>query len=276
MGQAGPIEAVYWTTRGSAVVVYKKKASKKLGQVEYFRAPTPPTPPTPLPDVSTSALLSQVCRARLSQVPALSMDRVVMDLRRQDIERDRILPTHTIEDIFEKHHIPLPSNCIEALHMKFRDEETNGRMSNYEEMMAWLEQERLEGERERGEGDTYVVYQGDNTRIELRRVRGWNGDNEKELIEALASNLGQQEINLESLGNALHKKDYYGKEAISEPQVRTTLRKEGIILDNSLMNLLLKATDLDGRGVHSIEPLLNIIKKSSLRNHRKLFSACRS
>ena len=25
--------------------------------------------------------------------------------------------------------------------------------------MAWLEQERLEGERERGEGDTYVVYQ---------------------------------------------------------------------------------------------------------------------
>ena len=27
------------------------------------------------------------------------------------------------------------------------------------QMMAWLEQERLEGERERGEGDTYVVYQ---------------------------------------------------------------------------------------------------------------------
>ena len=26
-------------------------------------------------------------------------------------------------------------------------------------MMAWLEQERLEGERELGEGDTYVVYQ---------------------------------------------------------------------------------------------------------------------
>ena len=74
------------------------------------------------------------------------------------------------------------------------------------------------------------------------------------------------QVNLESLGNALHKKDYYGKEAISEPQVwssfqaikkvsspnyertalqdtgqvRTTLRKEGIILENSLMNLLLK------------------------------------
>ena len=27
------------------------------------------------------------------------------------------------------------------------------------------------------------------------------------------------QVNLESLGNALHKKDYYGKEAISEPQV---------------------------------------------------------
>ena len=27
------------------------------------------------------------------------------------------------------------------------------------QMMAWLEQESLEGERERGEGDTYVVYQ---------------------------------------------------------------------------------------------------------------------
>ena len=70
------------------------------------------------------------------------------------------------------------------------------------------------------------------------------------------------QVNLESLGNALHKKDYYGKEAISEPQVlssfqttifhlkrtalldigqvRTTLRKEGIILESSLMNLLLK------------------------------------
>ena len=27
------------------------------------------------------------------------------------------------------------------------------------QMMAWLEQERLEGEREKGEADTYVVYQ---------------------------------------------------------------------------------------------------------------------
>ena len=31
--------------------------------------------------------------------------------------------------------------------------------SEHIQMMAWLEQERLEGERERGEGDTYVVYQ---------------------------------------------------------------------------------------------------------------------
>ena len=53
-----------------------------------------------------------------SQVPALSMDRVVMDLRRwraswllgitscffrQDIERDRILPTPTISEIFQVH-----------------------------------------------------------------------------------------------------------------------------------------------------------------------------
>ena len=36
--------------------------------------------------------------------------------------------------LVQKHHLPLPSNCIEALHMKFRDEETNGRMSNYEEV----------------------------------------------------------------------------------------------------------------------------------------------
>ena len=69
------------------------------------------------------------------------------------------------------------------------------------------------------------------------------------------------QVNLESLGDALHRKDYYGKEAISEPQVcqffsryflevpyfekntwqvRTTLRKEGIILETPLMNLLLK------------------------------------
>ena len=27
------------------------------------------------------------------------------------------------------------------------------------------------------------------------------------------------QVKIESLGNALHKKDYYGKEAISEPQV---------------------------------------------------------
>ena len=126
------------------------QGSKKVGQVEHFREPTPPSPPPPLPDVSTPALLSQVCRASLaevsgylnermlhmeieeelgfqfwcdytnqsSQVPALSMDRVVMDLRRwraswllgitscffrQDIERDRILPTPTISEIFQVH-----------------------------------------------------------------------------------------------------------------------------------------------------------------------------
>merc|ERR1712122_337287 len=117
----------------------------------------------------------------------------------------------------------------------------------------------------KGEGDAYVVYQGDNTRSELRRARGWNADNEKNLIEALASSLNKQEVNLESLGIALNKKDYYGKEAISEPQVRTSLRKEGIILEAAPMNLLLKATNLDGKGAHSIEPLLNIIQKSSMR-----------
>ena len=62
-----------------------------------------------------------------SQVPALSMDRVVMDLRRwraswllgitscffrQDIERDRILPTPTISEIFQVHLLLFFPHCL--------------------------------------------------------------------------------------------------------------------------------------------------------------------
>ena len=152
-----------------------------------------------------------------SQVPALSMDRVVMDLRRwraswllgitscffrQDIERDRLLPTPTISEIFQVHlllvcphylktifhglsfnskslvfrntifHCPLTVSRPYTRSSGTRKQTGECRITKrytspvkdqndnkLHQMMAWLEQERLEGEREKGEGDTYVVYQ---------------------------------------------------------------------------------------------------------------------
>ena len=41
------------------------------------------------------------------------------------------------------------------------------------QMMAWLEQERLEGERELGEGDTYVVYQVETPASPGRHLPSW-------------------------------------------------------------------------------------------------------
>jgi hypothetical protein len=56
----------------------------------------------------------------------------------------------------------------------------------------------------------------------LRLSSGWNADSEKELVERLSGNLGQQAVGLETLGAALNSKDYYGRLSISDPQVSGT------------------------------------------------------
>ena len=60
-------------------------------------------------------------------------------------DRDRVLIAATVEASLEKYHIPLKPVCREVLLERFEDTKDFLGMINYEELVRYLEERRLEG-----------------------------------------------------------------------------------------------------------------------------------
>ena len=96
----------------------------------------------------------------------------------------------------------------------------------------------------------------------LSIFRLWTVSKEKELNRMLQENLGSQLVDLKSLEDILHSKDYYGKDQVSAPQLRSSLRSVGVILEKKVISALMQATDIYGKGSYFIPSILDILDKS--------------
>ena len=84
------------------------------------------------------------CRERLIHVTERTMNVVLMEMRLIDKERRMILPQNMIDQLLRTYRIPL-TPCMDHLHRKFKDKKMM-RMTNYEEMMEYLEMRRKESQ----------------------------------------------------------------------------------------------------------------------------------
>ena len=81
-------------------------------------------------------------------------------------------------------------------------------------------------------------------------------------MSSLKTSLGQQQVSLPALADILHSKDYSGHNQVSAPQLRSALRSVGVVLDRETMQEIMRAADVEGKGVLSIPALLDILSKA--------------
>ena len=74
----------------------------------------------------------------------------------------------------------------------------------------------------------------------------------------LKTSLGQQQVSLPALADIIHSKDYSGHNRVSAPQLRSV----GVVLHMETMQEMMRAADVEGKGVHLIPAVLDILSKA--------------
>ena len=96
-------------------------------------------------DFNRQDQLESFCRSRLNRVTGRTLYILLMEMRKADISRDRVLDPATINQMVERFGIPL-TPCMKQLHAMFRDKRFV-RSTNYENLMRFLEARREERQR---------------------------------------------------------------------------------------------------------------------------------
>ena len=92
----------------------------------------------------------------------------------------------------------------------------------------------------------------------LVRSQSWTEEKESSLVAEMSRALEKTTVDVERLAEVMRSKDHYGNDQLSGQQVQDSLR--GLRLDKSLVNRLMKAADMIGRGIYSIPVILDIMK----------------
>ena len=89
--------------------------------------------------------LESFCRSRLNRVTGRTLYILLMEMRKADLSRDRVLDPDTIDQMVARFGIPL-APCMKQLHARFRDKRFV-RSTNYENLLRFLEARREERQR---------------------------------------------------------------------------------------------------------------------------------
>ena len=81
----------------------------------------------------------------MAGVSSRTMDLMVMEMRKLDRDRDRVLTAATVLTTLEKYHIALRPACMDVLLERFEDNKDFLGLVNYEELVRYLEEGRLQG-----------------------------------------------------------------------------------------------------------------------------------
>ena len=105
-------------------------------------------------------------------VSSRNMDLMIMEMRKLDRDRDRVLIPNTVKTTLEKFHIPVQPAAREVLLENFQDKTNFIGMVNYEELVRYLEEKRLQGEKVRGvRTDSFILYETEHGKARYKRNR---------------------------------------------------------------------------------------------------------
>ena len=116
------------------------------------------------------AELDKAVRDDMAGVSSRSMDLMIMEMRKLDRDRDRVLIPSTVKTTLEKFHIPLRPGCQQLLLQRFEDHNDFKGMINYEELVRFLEERRLEGGRSsKRKVDSFILYESEHDKAGYKR-----------------------------------------------------------------------------------------------------------
>ena len=99
-----------------------------------------------------------------------TMDLMVMEMRKLDRDRDRVLTAATVLTTLEKYHIALRPACMDVLLERFEDNKDFLGLVNYEELVRYLEERRLQGGRERlSKADNFILWETEQNKTRYKR-----------------------------------------------------------------------------------------------------------
>ena len=160
--------------------------------------------------------LSSFCQLRLGNISNRTLDMMLLELRKLDRDREKIIHPATIENLIHKYSVPL-TPCIDALLEKFEDK-TYGGLVNYEDLLHYLQEKRQAqykvensplhdyfNNQPQPRNQTVTLRKGRSdprnnslTRIDspkkLQRSRSWNEEKENSLMQDLRMSVGDQSI----------------------------------------------------------------------------------
>lgn len=226
--------------------------------------------------------LSDFCQVRLRNFSSRTLDLMLLEMRKMDRDREKIIHPATVENLVHKYNVPI-TPCLDNLLLKFEDKNFNG-LVNYEDMMQYLQnkkhvanknskslQEYFEVDQplQQPRDQTVTLRKGRTSTRQTsaykpkKRSKSWTEEKENDLITDLAQALGDQFRQVERLAEVMRGKDHYGNDQLSGQQIQDSLRQVGIRIDKTVLNKWIKSADMIGKGIFSIPVLLETMTNAA-------------
>ena len=89
--------------------------------------------------------LDSFCQLRLGQFSTRTLDLMLLEMRKMDRDREKIIHPATIENLVHKYKVPI-TPCLDSL-LGRHEHKTFGGLVNYEDLMQYLQDSRQKGSR---------------------------------------------------------------------------------------------------------------------------------
>ena len=194
--------------------------------------------------------LSSFCQLRLREVSSRTLDVFLLELRKIDRDRDKMIHPTTITKFVTKYNLPIMP-CLDNLYRKFESKQY-GDLVNYEDLLHYFHEKREEGRKKKeprpqiqdyfdqkpARKGTVTLRKGrvDGSRPsvggsgtppprKLVRSQSWTEEKETSLVTELARALERTSVEVERLAEVMRSKDHYGNDQLSGQQVQDSLRQ---------------------------------------------------
>ena len=175
-------------------------------------------------DFSSETDLSSFCQLRLRNFSIRTLDKMVLELRKLDRDREKIIHPATVENLVHKYSVPI-TPCIDNLLEKFEDDRYGG-LVNYENLMQYLHEKKQQGEKKsqwpqlqddsdnqhsNARDQTVTIRKGRNnirrssssddsgpSGKKLQRSRSWTDERENDLLQELRRSIGNQSLQVKA------------------------------------------------------------------------------
>ena len=232
--------------------------------------------------------LSDFCQLRLRNFSSRTLDLMLLELRKMDRDREKIIHPATVENLVHKYNVPI-TPCIDTLLDNFEDK-TYGGLVNYEDLMQYLQNKRQISHKkdqwphiqdyfeknQQPRNQTVTITKGrtnprqdspeETPKKKLQRSKSWTDERENDLLRGLNKSLADQKVDVDRLSEILHSKDHYGNGQVSNQQIQDSLRQLGVNFEKSLVIQWMKSADMIGRGIYSIPVLIETMKLATNNN----------